>query len=99
MLTCPYCRNPAMTPWAKLSAGAVSRRRCLSCGRYVSASRTSGVFMMVAMMTLVSISNRFSWGLATNITVVAACAALMLLVVYMLPLVGRDDQAQTREQK
>ena len=88
MLTCPYCKQPAMTLFRKCILSPDSGVACASCGRKVGVSwLASGAAAPVALGIVAAIKLAVPWSVAGAIGGLVAYVGIQRFIV---PLVGRD---------
>jgi hypothetical protein len=89
MVTCPKCKQPAMTPWEKLNTGPLWSRRCISCGVTLRASYLTMLALAFGIGVGGYVANRMpslGWALGAVL-----CGGLVAIVLcYLIPLVHRD---------
>jgi hypothetical protein len=91
MVTCPYCKQRAMTIWGKLSLGPAHSVKCLSCGRRVGISWWAFVALFIAMFAAYRVAGPQPGALV--FVVIAVVSSLFIAAYYYLvPVVGREKE-------
>jgi hypothetical protein len=89
MITCPYCRRPAMSLWRKSSLGPGRVVSCQSCGRGISAHWTAIFAAIPAFLGGFVLMK--SESLLVGIAAVVGGVILMgILHTYLVPLMRSD---------
>jgi hypothetical protein len=88
MVTCPYCKQRAMTAWGKLSLGPARSVKCASCGRRVSVSWWAFAIFIATFAPFWALSRQ------SMVWVVVGAAVIFPLFFaahyYLVSLVGRE---------
>ena len=88
MLTCPYCKQPAMTLFRKCILSPDSVVACASCGRKAGVPWLAiGAAVPVALGIVAAIKLAVPWSIAGAIGGLVAYVTIQRFVV---PVVGRD---------
>jgi len=88
MLTCPYCKQRAMTLFRKCILSPDSVVACASCGKKVGVPWPAiGAAVPVALGIVAAIKLAFPWGIAGAVAGLVAYVGIQRFVV---PVVGRE---------
>lgn len=90
MLACPYCHQPAMTIWKKLTIGPRHSVACRSCGKKITVSKAA-ILAIVVPVTAGALMAYASPSLTLgSVAILIGGAAAVGLYILAVPIVGRD---------
>jgi len=82
-----------MTLWRKLHIGPLSNVACASCGKRLRMSWWSPVVVMLVTLVGGLAAGRMPSFEMALVPIVAAGVVALLALVYVVPVVGREDEA------
>ena len=89
MQVCPYCGQEALSAVRKAMLGPAQYTLCRSCRKRISVGWRS-IWAVVPLLAGLTAARHLAWpfGIAAMI---AGLVAMIVIHVYLVPLVGRDD--------
>jgi hypothetical protein len=92
MVTCPYCKQRAMTIWGKLRLGPATSVKCLSCGRRVSVSWWAFFALFIALFAAYRAVGPQP-GVLVFVVIAVVSSLFLAAYCYLVPVVGRENDA------